>query len=365
MGLVYLARQEEPIGRQVAVKVIKLGMDSREVMARFNAERQALAMMNHPGIAQVYEAGVTPEGRPYFSMEYVEGLPITEYCDQHRLTIPERLELFSQVCLAVQHAHQKGVIHRDLKPSNVLVTVAEGAPRPKIIDFGLAAALDSALSLSGGVTRQGALIGTPEYMSPEQAAGKPADTRSDIYSLGLMFFELLTGTLPLDLEALREAPPDELLRAIRNKRAPTPRRRLASTGLDIETISQARKLSAADLRAMLRGELQWIAARALEKDPARRYASASEFAADVSNYLTGDTRQRRAGQRHLPPQEVRLAPSRWCCRGVGDRRVHHCRGDCRIRTPRPGGVGQGGCRSQPIYGSHQRGRPQHRCRRSG
>ena len=288
MGMVYLAEQEEPIQRRVAVKVIKFGMNTREVMARFDAERQSLAMMNHPGIAQVFEAGVTAEGRPYFAMEYVEGQPLTEYCDRRQLTIRERLELFIQVCQAVQHAHQKGVIHRDLKPSNVLVMERDGEPVPKIIDFGLAAAFGTGVSLSGGITRQGSLLGTPEYMSPEQAAGQSADTRSDIYSLGSIFYELLTGASPIDLEPLREGPPDELLRAIRNKRSPSPRRRLASTGVDIEAVSQSRRLSTAKLRALLRGELHWIASKALEKDPARRYETVFEFAADVHNYLIGE-----------------------------------------------------------------------------
>ena len=284
--MVYLATQEEPIRREVALKVIKRGMDTTEVVARFQSERQALAMMDHPGIAHVYEAGCTPEGRPYFAMEYVQGIPITEYCDRKRLRLRQRLDLFVQVCSAVQHAHQKGIIHRDLKPSNVLIAEQDGNACPKIIDFGLAKALDQRLTEVSTLTRFGALIGTPEYMSPEQAAGKPdIDTRTDIYSLGLILYELLSGTLPFDAEALRRAAPDELSRAIRTAEPPSPSRRLAALGERATTIAFCRGLTAAGLRRELHGELRWVVRKTLEKNPGRRYSSISELSGDINSYL--------------------------------------------------------------------------------
>ena len=226
MGEVWLAEQREPVRRRVALKLIKAGMDTREVVARFESERQALALMDHPAIAKVHDAGSTPQGRPYFVMEYVAGVPITEYCDNHKLTTRERLELFTHVCEGVQHAHQKAIIHRDLKPSNILVSEVDGRPAPKIIDFGVSKALSQRLTQETMFTRVGAIIGTPEYMSPEQAnsAGEDIDTRSDVYSLGVILYELLVGAPPLDL---KKSGYHELIRKLREEDAPSPARSCA------------------------------------------------------------------------------------------------------------------------------------------
>src|SRR5271157_1788278 len=232
MGTVYLAEQREPIRRSVALKVIKLGMDTGQVLARFANERQALAIMDHPSIARIFDAGATPKGRPYFVMEYIEGVPITQYCDRNRIAIGRRLELFLAVCRAVQHAHQKGVIHRDLKPSNVLVTEQEGAPLPKVIDFGIAKATDQWAIENTLITQFGEMVGTPEYASPEQAAVMSADVdeTSDVYSLGVLLYELLIGTVPFDTARLRQAGLSEMLRIIREEEAPPLTRRLSATG---------------------------------------------------------------------------------------------------------------------------------------
>ncbi len=287
MGVVYLAEQEEPIRRRVALKVIKLGMDTRRVIARFESERQALALMDHPNIAHVYEAGATPEGRPYFAMEYVPGIPITDYCDKHLLGPRERLELFIQVCHAVHHAHQKGVIHRDIKPSNVLVMVRDGRPVPKIIDFGVAKATYQRLTEKTLFTEFGVLIGTPAYMSPEQAdvTGLDVDTATDIYSLGVVLYELLVGALPFDSQALRKAGYEELGRIIREDEAPRPTVKLHGLGQTATEIARRRHMDVRSLERFLRGDLDWIAMKALEKDRTRRYASASEFAADITRHL--------------------------------------------------------------------------------
>jgi len=287
MGLVYLAEQEEPITRQVALKIIKLGMDTRAVLERFHSEQQALALMEHPNIAQVYEAGSNAQGRPYFVMEYVPGIPITDYCDLHRLGTRQRLELFLQVVNGVQHAHQKGVIHRDLKPSNVLVMERDGQAVPKIIDFGLAKATEKLLTEETVFTEAGVLIGTPEYMSPEQASlGRVSvDTRTDVYSLGVLLYELLVGAVPFDSKALRSAGYDEIRRVIREDDPPTPAARLAALGPQASEIASHRATEAGALRKQVRGELDWITMKALEKDCARRYPSASEMAADVQHYL--------------------------------------------------------------------------------
>jgi len=289
MGAVYLAEQDEPIHRTVALKIIKLGMDTREVIARFETERQTLALMDHPNIARVYEAGANGRGRPYFVMEFVEGTPITEYCDRKRLAIRQRLELFAQVCHGVEHAHQKGVIHRDLKPSNLLVAEIDGRPVPKIIDFGLARALERRLGEHTLFTELGTLVGTPEYMSPEQAAGDgQLDTRTDVYALGVLLYELLTGALPFESARLRHLRLDEICRVIRQEEPPQPAQRLMSLGDAAEKIAACRNAGVGVLRRQLRGELTWIAQKALEKDPARRYGSAADLCSDVRRHLQNE-----------------------------------------------------------------------------
>jgi hypothetical protein len=265
-------------------------MDTRQVVARFEAERQALALMDHPNIARIFDGGETASGRPYFVMELVKGLPITEFCDQDRLTVRERLELFIKVCQAVQHAHQKGIIHRDVKPSNVLVTLHDGTPVVKVIDFGIAKALGQHLTDKTLFTNFAQLIGTPLYMSPEQAAlsGLDVDTRSDIYALGVLLYELLTGTLPFDKERLRTAGYDELRRIIREEEPPKPSTRISTLGRAATTLSTERQSDPNRLRQQFRGELDWIVMKALEKDRNRRYETASAFAADVQRYLSDE-----------------------------------------------------------------------------
>ncbi len=286
-GLVYVAEQQSPVKRKVALKVIKPGMDSREVIARFEAERQALAMMDHPNIARVFDAGTTELGHPYFVMELVRGVPITEYCDEQRLTMRERLELFVSVCQAVQHAHQKGIIHRDIKPSNVLVTLHDGRPVVKVIDFGVAKAVHQQLTDKTIYTRFAQVIGTPLYMSPEQAemSGLDIDTRSDIYSLGVMLYELLTGTTPFDRERLAKLALDERVQIIRHEEPPKPSTRLRQSGDTLPSIAEQRRIEPAKLSRMFRGDLDWITMKALEKDRTRRYETASALAADVLRYL--------------------------------------------------------------------------------
>ena len=286
MGVVYMAEQTEPVSRRVALKVIKPGMDSRQVIARFEAERQALALMDHPNIAKVLDAATTESGRPYFVMELVRGVPITEYCDQQHLTTRERLELFIPVCQGVQHAHQKGIIHRDLKPSNVLVALYDGRPVPKVIDFGVAKATTQKLTEKTMFTQYGQVVGTLEYMSPEQAEVNQLDidTRSDIYSLGVLLYELLTGTTPLDRQRLQSAAFAEMMRIIRDEEPPRPSMRLST----IDTLASAaanRRVEPQKLCSLVRGELDWIAMKALEKDRARRYETANGFAADIQRHL--------------------------------------------------------------------------------
>jgi len=287
MGEVWVAEQHKPIRRKVALKLIKTGMDTKQVIARFESERQALAMMDHPAIAKVFDAGETDEGRPYFVMEYVQGIPITAHCDQNRLTTQERLELFMQVCDGVQHAHQKAVIHRDLKPSNILIAIQDGKAVPKIIDFGVAKATAQSLTERTMYTELGMLIGTPEYMSPEQAemSGQNIDTRTDIYSLGAILYELLVGALPFDPKELRRAGFDEIRRKIREEDPPKPSTRLSTMG-DASTVqAHNRRTESPSLIRQIRGDLDWITMKTLEKDRTRRYGSPSELAADLDRYL--------------------------------------------------------------------------------
>ncbi len=287
MGEVWLAEQKHPVRRRVAIKLIKIGMDTREVVARFESERQALALMDHPAIAKVFDAGSTPQGRPYFAMEYVTGVPITEYCDKHKLTLRERLALFIHVCEGVQHAHQKAIIHRDLKPSNILVGEVDGRPLPKIIDFGVAKATSQRLTADTMFTRLGTIIGTPGYMSPEQAdsTGVDVDTRADVYSLGVVLYELLVGTLPLDFQKLAF---DEILRRLREEDAPRPSTRLRLLGKQSSITARGRSMDFPTLVRQLHGDLDAITLKALEKDRSRRYAAASELVADIRRYLRNE-----------------------------------------------------------------------------
>jgi WD40 repeat protein len=286
-GVVFMAEQQHPVRRKVALKVLKPGMDTRQVVARFEAERQALALMDHPNIAHVFDGGETASGRPYFVMELVRGIPITEFCDQDQLPIRDRLELFLTVCQAVQHAHQKGIIHRDLKPSNILVTVHDIKPVVKVIDFGIAKATGQRLTEKTLFTHFAQMIGTPLYMSPEQAqlSGLDVDTRSDIYSLGVLLYELLTGTTPFDKERLRTAGYDEMRRIIREEEPVKPSTRISTLGQAATVVSTNRSSDPRRLAQHCRGELDWIVMKALEKDRNRRYESASAFAADVQRYL--------------------------------------------------------------------------------
>jgi len=287
MGQVWLAEQKQPVRRQVAIKLIKAGMNTREVVARFESERQALALMDHPAIAKVFDAESTPEGRPYFVMEFVVGVHITDYCDQHKLTTRQRLELFILVCEGVQHAHQKAIIHRDLKPSNILVTEVDGKPMPRIIDFGLAKAVSPGFDAETMFTQVGAVVGTLGYMSPEQAglASEDIDTRTDVYSLGVVLYELLVGALPLDFRKLAY---DQVLRQLREQDAPRPSTRLRTRGGDSVTTAQNRGVDPPALARQLRGDLDAIALKALEKDRERRYGTPLELAADIERYLRNE-----------------------------------------------------------------------------
>jgi eukaryotic-like serine/threonine-protein kinase len=290
MAEVWRAEQTTPVRRTVAIKLIKTGMESKAMIARFESERQALALMDHPAIARVFDAGATADGRPYFVMEYVPGIPITQYCDRHRLSTRERLELFIQVCEGVQHAHQKAIIHRDLKPSNVLISVQDGKPAVKIIDFGVAKALAQRLTEKTMFTEVGVLVGTPEYMSPEQAelTGRNVDTRTDVYSLGLILYELLVGALPFDSKALRRAGFAEILRRIREEEPPRPSTRFRTLGDSSAESARNRKTEPGMLARQLQADLDWIAMKALEKDQTRRYGSPSDLAAEIGRYLRNE-----------------------------------------------------------------------------
>jgi eukaryotic-like serine/threonine-protein kinase len=288
MGEVWMAEQKEPVRRRVALKLVKAGMNSREVIARFESERQALAIMDHPAIAKVLDAGTTLQGGPYFVMEYVAGIPITDYCDKHKLTTRQRLELFIHVCEGVQHAHQKAIIHRDLKPTNILVTEVDGKPVPKIIDFGVAKALTQKLTAKTMFTRVGAMIGTPEYMSPEQAlsSGEDIDTRTDVYSLGIILYELLAGAPPIEL---RQIAFDEFLRRLREDDAPRPSTRIRTQDPVTSTeLAHRRQTEPVALVKQIRGDLDSIALKALEKERSRRYGAPSDLAADIGRYLRNE-----------------------------------------------------------------------------
>jgi serine/threonine protein kinase len=308
-GVVYVAEQQEPVRRQAALKIIKLGMDTRQVVARFEAERQALALMDHPNIAKVFDAGATDSGRPFFVMELVKGIPITRYCDQEQLSTRDRLRLFIAVCQAIQHAHQKGIIHRDIKPSNILVTVQEGRPVPKVIDFGIAKATQQRLTEKTLHTQLEQFMGTPAYMSPEQAemSGLDIDTRSDICSLGVLLYELLVGKTPFDAKELLAAGLDEIRRTIREKEPARPSTRLSLMGKEELSAVAASRQSAADsggqdggalprrryeelkaLTGLLRGDLDWIVMKCLEKDRTRRYETANGLARDIERHLNNE-----------------------------------------------------------------------------
>ena len=293
MGEVFLAEQTHPVRRRVALKVVKSDSPSKDILARFEAERQALAMMDHNHIAKVYDAGTTEQGRPYFVMELIRGIPITKFCNQNKLPMNERLELFKQTCQAINHAHQKGIIHRDIKPSNVLVATYEGQPTVKVIDFGLAKALQNSTLLTDRTlyTNFGQILGTFSYMSPEQADSRvfaDLDTRTDVYSLGVILFELLTGSTPLDQDSLRGVALDKLIGMVREGDTPKPSARLRDSSPELQQILDERNIDSKSLFRLLKGDLDWIVIRALEKDRKRRYQSVPELADDVERFQNGE-----------------------------------------------------------------------------
>ena len=289
MGQVWLAEQSAPVKRQVALKIIKAGRYDDSALLRFDVERQALAIMDHPAIAKVFDAGSTPQGQPYFVMEYVPGFPITDYCDRKHLSVQERLALFIKVCEGVQHAHQKAIMHRDLKPSNILVVEVDGRPMPRIIDFGIAKAISQQGEDETLVTRAGGMVGTPGYMSPEQADPTvlDVDTRTDVYSLGVVLYELLTGVLPFDAKQWQTKPFHVMLRQLHEEDPPSPSTRISGDSTST-TAAQHRNTDPRQLASLLRGDLDWITLKALEKDRARRYGTPSELAADINRYLRNE-----------------------------------------------------------------------------
>ena len=302
MGEVWVAKQTEPVKRKVALKLIRAGMDSKAVLQRFEQERQALAMMDHPHISEVLDGGLTPTGQPFFVMELVNGLPLIRFCDEARLTTKERLELFVPICQAVQHAHQKGIVHRDLKPANILITMIDGKPVPKVIDFGVAKATAGKLTDESMSTQFGAVVGTLEYMSPEQAgfSGEDIDTRADIYSLGVILYELLTGLRPIDAARLKKAALTEMIRIIREDEPSKPSTRL-STDESLASVAALRQIDPRKLMSLLRGELDWIVMKCLEKHRDRRYETANGLARDVQRYLNDEPVECAAARRGLSP----------------------------------------------------------------
>jgi eukaryotic-like serine/threonine-protein kinase len=294
MGEVWVAQQIKPVKRDVAVKLIKPGMDSQAVLARFEQERQALAIMDHPNIARVLDGGITPSGRPFFVMELVKGLPLNSFCDQAKLDLNERLELFVPICQAIQHAHQKGIVHRDLKPANILVSMVDGRPMPKVIDFGVAKAISGRLTDQSMETQFGAIVGTLEYMSPEQAglSDGDVDTRADIYSLGVTLYELLTGMRPIDASRLKSAAFSEMLRIIKEEEPSKPSTRI-STSDSLPSVAAVRKIHPERLKSILRGELDWVVMKCLEKQRDRRYETANALARDIQRYLADEAVEAR------------------------------------------------------------------------
>ncbi len=344
MGEVWVAKQTEPVKRKVALKLIKTGMDSKAVLARFEQERQALALMDHPNIARVLDGGMTPTGQPFFVMELVNGLPLNKFGDEMKLTPKERLELFVPICQAVQHAHQKGIVHRDLKPANILVTVIDAKPVPKVIDFGVAKATAGKLTDESMSTQFGAIVGTLEYMSPEQAgfAGEDIDTRADIYSLGVILYEMLTGLKPIDAKRLKKAAFTEMVRIIREEEPLKPSTRL-STDESLPSLAALRQTEPKKLVALLRGELDWVVIKCLEKQRERRYETANALSRDIQRVPGRRGGRSPSAERGLPLQEIRPPPQGPGHRGQsGDAGAagRYCRYDCRAGASGSRGLGR-------------------------